>query len=206
MCGRFENTRLEKEILELFRSANLNVEIDSGISNRSDQDFRSKEDIRPTEKIISVILGNDIYRITRVNWGIKFSDASPLIFNSRIETIKEKRYWASLFSKNRCIVPMTGFYEWNQIGKRKQKYRIFLPDQELFFVPAIYHKDKEDKIFASLITTGPNKFIKTIHHRMPVILDFKNAVDFLNEESVANLERCIPYDDNKPMELEEADK
>jgi len=45
MCGRFENTRLEKEILKLFRSANLNVEIDSGIFNRSHQDFRSKMEL-----------------------------------------------------------------------------------------------------------------------------------------------------------------
>jgi putative SOS response-associated peptidase YedK len=69
-------------------------------------------------------------------------------------------------------------------------------------VPAIYHQDKEKNIFASLITTTPNKFIKPIHHRMPIIFDFDEAVKFLNDDADKNLERCIPYPDKKKMEME----
>jgi putative SOS response-associated peptidase YedK len=151
---------------------------------------------------MSVLIRKDVYQLTKVNWGIKFKEDSPLIFNSRIETIKEKTYWNSLLSKNRCIVPMTGFYEWKTEGKKKVKYRIFLPDSNIFFVPAIFHKDKEEKIFASLITTTPNEFIKKIHHRMPVIFDFNEAIGFLNDENDKNLDRLIPYDDKKKMEME----
>jgi putative SOS response-associated peptidase YedK len=100
---------------------------------------------------------------------------------------------------------MTGFYEWKTEGKRKVKYKIFLPDEDIFFVPAIYNQDKEKNIFASLITTVPNKFIKEIHHRMPVILDLDNAISFLGDESEKNLERCVPYDDKKKMEMKISD-
>jgi putative SOS response-associated peptidase YedK len=198
MCGRFENKEIDKELLELFAAAKLKVEVEPEINDIAN------EDIRPTQRIMTVILNKDVYRISKVKWGIKFSDESPLIFNSRIETIKEKKYWATLFTQNKCIVPMTGFYEWQSVGKRKQKYRIYLPDQKLFFVPAIYHIDKEKNLNASLITTVPNKFIKEIHHRMPVILDFEKAVAYLNNEPNKNLELCVPYDDKNSMEFEKA--
>ncbi len=198
MCGRFETKKIVKAVLDLFMNAKLKVEVDKEIEDRA------KEDIKPTQKIMSVLLKEDLYKITRVNWGIKFSDESPLIFNSRIETIKEKKYWTNLIASNRCIVPMTGFYEWRIEGSKKVKYRIFLPDEDIFFVPALYYKDKQANIFASLITTAPNMFIKQIHHRMPVILNFEKAISFLNNPADININLCVPYDDKKPIEMEEA--
>lgn len=196
MCGRFETKRIEQELLDLFLNAKLKAEIEQ------EKDNFDKGDSVPTQKIMSVLLKKDIYKITKVNWGIKFKEDSPLIFNSRIETIKEKKYWSSLFANNRCIVPMSGFYEWHKEGNKKIKYRIHLPDSKIFFVPAIFYKNNENKLFASLITTIPNDFIKQIHHRMPVILDFKKAIDFLNNEAEENFKLCIPYDDKKKMEME----
>ena len=142
--------------------------------------------------------------LKKVNWGIKFKEDSLLIFNSRIETIKEKKYWTTLFDKNRCIVPMTGFYEWKKEGTRKVPYKIFLPDKPIFFVPALYTVDKQKIIYASLITTTPNKFIQSIHHRMPVIFDIKEALAFLSSGVEENLSHCLPYDDNKEMEAVKA--
>ncbi|RJP65236.1 MAG: hypothetical protein C4539_13525 [Ignavibacteriales bacterium] len=199
MCGRFESKKIELSVIDLFKEKGLEIIVEDDIAKRSN------EDIRPTEKIMSVLLKQDVYHLTKVNWGIKFKEDSPLIFNSRIETIKEKSYWNTLLSKNKCIVPMTGFYEWKTENKKKVKYRIFLPDNDIFFVPAIYHRDKEDMIFASLITTTPNKFIEKIHHRMPVILDFANAISFLNDDNEINLKRLIPFDDRNKMEMELAD-
>ncbi len=196
MCGRFESKKIEQSLIDMFRQRGLPIEIDTDIIKRSE------EDIRPTEKIISVLLKNDIYNITKVGWGIKFAEDSPLIFNSRIETIKEKKYWTSLFTKYKCIVPMTGFYEWKTEGKKKTKYKISIPGLEIFFVPAIYTVNKEKEVTASLITTVPNKFIEKIHHRMPVIFDFDNALKFLNEDTEENLKRCLPYDDKKQIAME----
>jgi len=196
MCGRFESKDIEKIIEDLFSSMNLKLFIDEDISHRS------KEDIKPTEKILSVILKSDIYHLKKVNWGIKFKEDSPLIFNSRIETIKEKVYWNKLLANNKCIIPMTAFYEWKKEGKKKTKYRVYLPDENLFFVPAVFVKDKEENISASLITTVPNNFIKQIHHRMPVILDLNSAIKFLNDDVENSIDKCVPYDDKKEMDME----
>jgi len=199
MCGRFENKRISKDVFDLFNQANLDIELDKEIGENV------HEDIRPTQKILSILIKKDNYLLTKVKWGIKFSEESPLMFNSRIETIKEKKFWNSLFEKNRCIIPMTGFYEWKVQGTNKIKYRVYLPDQDIFFVPALYQFDKEMNICASLITTVPNKFISQIHHRMPVIFDFSEAIKFMTEDAKENLQRCQPYDNKKNMALEIVD-
>lgn len=192
MCGRFQNKKSEKELIELFEQNNLELLVEDEIEKRK------KDDIRPTEKIAAIFSDNQKYILSKVIWGIKFKKDSPLIFNSRIETIKEKPYWKKLFNENKCVVPMTGFYEW----QNRIRYKIFLPDKEIFFVPAIYHQDKEKNIFASLITTTPNKLVSEIHNRMPVVLDFQNAISFLLDSSDDNLNRCIPYSDENKMEAE----
>lgn len=137
--------------------------------------------------------------------GIKFSSKSLLIFNSRIETISAKPFWKMLFDRNRCIVPMTAFYEWKKINTKKVPHRISLKDEEMFFVPGLSHVDKEGIRYISLITTEPNEFMKEIHNRMPVILKMKDAISYLNDEAESNFEKCIPYNDSDNMTVELAD-
>lgn len=196
MCGRFESKRIESVLLDLFGQNNLEVKTDDEIKNAAEGD------ISPAQKIVCFVKKGKGYYITKINWGIKFSEDSPLIFNSRIETIKEKKYWGTIFANNRCIVPMTGFYEWKAEGKKKTKYKITVPELKVFFVPALYDKDKDKKISASLITTAPNKFIQQIHHRMPVILNFNEAVEYLSDPVEENFDKCVPLADTKKMEME----
>ena len=97
---------------------------------------------------------------------------------------------------------MSAFFEWKKEPTRKIPYRIFLPDEEIFFVPALNFIDKDKNVFTSLITTTPNKFIKPIHHRMPVILRIKEGINFLIDDPETNLTLCIPF--NGKMDCEPA--
>lgn len=193
MCGRFENTT---SLQLLFEFLQQEIEDSKSINN-------VQTNIAPTNKILSVTYDEGKYNVIQMNWGIKFAEKTPLIFNSRIETIKDKPYWYKLFSTSRCLIPMTAFYEWKSDGSKKIPYRIFLPDEKLFFVPAVFIK-KADEYYTSLITTTPNKFIQKIHHRMPVILKPASAIDYLTCDAEENLERCIPFDDNEKMGMERA--
>jgi putative SOS response-associated peptidase YedK len=196
MCGRFENKVNENLFIQLFKEMNINLIVDDSIKKNK------KENIAPTDKIYAIRLLNGVFTLSLLNWGIKFKEDSPLIFNSRIETIKEKKYWFTLFDKYRCIVPMSGFYEWKKEGTRKIPHRIYLRGQEIFFVPALYYTDKQNNLYTSLITTVPNKFIKSIHHRMPVILDIKTSTKYLSNDANKNLELCVPLNDSIPMDAE----
>jgi len=194
MCGRFETQSSIQSLVDALKEYEIDLELDLKTEPSK------SVNIAPTNKIFSVAYNDSSYRLSLSNWGIKFSEKSPLIFNSRIETIQEKPFWRTLFDKNRTLVPMSAYYEWKKEGTRKIPYRIFLPDEDMFFVPALYHIDKDKNIFSSLITTTSNNFTKNIHQRMPVILKIKDGINFLLNDADANLAQCIPY--NGKMEME----
>ena len=190
MCGRFESKPNAEGLVEQLKQLNINfiIEKDDGLK---------AVNIAPTEKIIGIRKQKDKYLLSSYKWGIKFSQSSPLIFNSRMETIIEKKYWRDSFKRDRCLIPMSAFYEWKKEGGIKVPYRIFLKTEDLFFVPALYYSNS-----ASLLTTTPNEFIKPIHHRMPVIFTYKNAVSFLTNTVDQNLKLCVPFPHPEIMKME----
>ncbi|MCA9510101.1 MAG: SOS response-associated peptidase, partial [Myxococcales bacterium] len=50
------------------------------------------------------------------------------MINARAETAAEKPAFRAALRQRRCIVPMTGFYEWQKRGSRKQPYFITMQD------------------------------------------------------------------------------
>lgn len=191
MCGRFENNIQVEDLFEALQAKGAPVKAEM-----------PRENIAPTQKIMTVIEKGSELKIIPMNWGIKFSDDSHLIFNSRIETIKEKPFWQRLFSENKCLVPMTAFYEWKLEEKKKVPYRIFLPNERFFFVPALY-LEKDRQFYASLITTTSNKFLEKLHHRMPVILKMNEALEYLKCDTETNLNKCIPLSSTEKMDMEQ---
>lgn len=161
-----------------------------------------KENIRPNDKILCIYKKENKLQISLINWGIKFSKDKPTIVNSRMETIKEKKFWNDLFMNNRCLVPMTSFYEWIEVQGKKVQHRIYIYNEEYFFVPGIIYKDKEDNLSVSIITTTPNKFIEPFHNRMPVLLNLDDALDLLFDTSEESVEKLKPYQDYFNMRKE----
>ncbi len=197
MCGRFETVLSVQSLFALFKENDVDLQV--SVTDRAEK----TENIAPAEKIFSINYSNRNYILSRTNWGIKFSEDSPLIFNSRIETIKTKNFWGNIFDKNRALVPMTGFYEWKKEKAKKIPFRIFLPDEKIFFVPALFYTDKNKHTYTSLITTTPNDFIRQVHHRMPVILSIKQGISYLAAEKEKILNMCVPYVGE--MRMEKAD-
>lgn len=193
MCYSFEFHTKENFFIEKHRHFDFDF--------KSDKPLKDIQ-IKPTD-IIRTFNKGETPEQKLMRWGIKFSDSSPFIYNSRIETIKNKHFWNNLFDKNRCLLPMTAFHEWKSDGKRKVQYRIFLHDTPYFFVPGLFVEDKNTKqLCASLITTEPNNFMLDVHHRMPVILHPDNADVFFTNSLKDNIDLCIPYNDEKKMEME----
>jgi putative SOS response-associated peptidase YedK len=200
MCGRFGLDQPTKKIIATLEDAGI------AISNKLLKNEKlPKLNIPPSVPIITVINKDEDNILESTKWGIKFSDKSPLIFNSRIETIREKPFWLRLFNKNRALVPMDRFYEWKRISKKEKiPHEIYLKKSEIFFVPALYFKIK-DQVCTSLITTEPNTFMAKIHNRMPVILNVKQAKKYLAQSVEENFELCVPYKNNRDMGMEEVE-
>ena len=110
--------------------------------------------------------------------------------NSKSETIFEKRSFSNPIKNQRCLIPVTGFFEWRDVNKKKYPYLIKLKDEEIFCLGGIYDEwvNKETgeiKNTFSIITTSANPLMAKIHNlklRMPFILPKENETDWLNPD------------------------
>jgi putative SOS response-associated peptidase YedK len=72
-------------------------------------------------------------------------------------------------------VPLTGFYEWKRTGKARQPFNVRRKDGRVFGVAGLWDRlesgDLEPLESCLVLTTTPNDVVRSIHDRMPVILD-----------------------------------
>jgi putative SOS response-associated peptidase YedK len=93
--------------------------------------------------------------------------------NARSDGVATKPYFRDSFKNRRCLIPVNGYYEWSEVGGKKQPYFIHMPGNELFSLAGIWSRwDSPDKTIEScaIITTDPNSYLTNIHDRMPVII------------------------------------
>ena len=197
MCSRFEN---KDNGISIFKRLKKNS---AGEFLLEEFEETKKVNIAPTDRIIVLMKQEDKIKITDARWGIKFKEenTSPLIFNSRIETIREKPFWKNLFSNNRCLIPATSFYEWKTENNGKIPYKISLKNSNLFYFSAIYIIIN-NKLMVSLITTEPNLFMRNVHRRMPNINKEENINHFLCDDGEKLLNEIQPLDDKVQMDME----
>jgi len=156
--------------------------------------------------------------LSMLRWGLVPSWAKDLKIgnahiNARAEGIEAKPAFRAAFKRRRCVVPVSGFYEWKKLddGKSKQPYYITASDEEpLAFAglwefwkpPASEGGGVEGEPIESftIITTTPNEMMARLHDRMPVILDRANFgawLDPANQDASGLLALLRPY----PAEL-----
>lgn len=106
------------------------------------------------------------------------------IANARGESIAERPAFRDAFRRWRCLVPASGFYEWQTIAGQKQPWYLRPTDAELFGLAGIASLWKGLRS-VSLITTAPNSLMEAIHDRMPVIVapeDYAAWLDPANQD------------------------
>ena len=85
-----------------------------------------------------------------------------------------KPAFLAAFKSHRCIIPASGFYEWQTLPDGKQPYCLHPTQGGLFAFAGLYeHWESEGGEVidsCSIIVTEANAAITPIHDRMPVIL------------------------------------
>ena len=186
MCGRFA---LYSSFQTIKDYADLLNEI-SGINENYN--------VAPGQEI-PIIINEDQQNILKsCKWGLipfwaKDEKIGYKLINTRSETISEKPSFKSAFQQKRCLIPANGFYEWRK--KDKQPFYINLKDRELFSFAGIWEIWKSPagkQIFScSIITTSPNEELKSIHHRMPVILQKEQEETWLTDNNGNILQKLL---------------
>lgn len=124
-----------------------------------------------------------------MNWGFAPSYMKNLVINARSETIMEKKMFKESFERRRCILPVSGYYEWEKIhneeGKEEKiKREITMPNQEILSLAGIYDRfqGKDGQLFwaVTVLTKEADLSIAHVHDRMPVILSKELESEWLN--------------------------
>ncbi|MDQ8174321.1 MAG: SOS response-associated peptidase [Gemmatimonadota bacterium] len=138
------------------------------------------QNLAPTQRTPIVREVNGARELARLRWGLVPSWARELtigasMINARAETVAEKPSFRVAFRQRRCIVPLSGFIEWQREGTRKRPFAIYREDRAILSVAGLWERwadpaGGEVQTF-TVITTAANGFMAPIHDRMPVILE-----------------------------------
>lgn len=171
MCGRFSQGTPADILAQLFQLADI-------------PSWTPRYNIAPTQLVPTVVVTSEHpsrqFRAWR--WGLipswaKDPSIGSRMINAQAETASTNPAFRAAFRRRRCLMLADGFYEWQQLGRRKQPFHVRMRDGTPFAFAGLWEHWKGPDGAAidscTLLTTEPNDLIRTFHHRMPVILDPK---------------------------------
>ena len=146
------------------------------------------------------IINNELLNTT---WGyfpswLKEQDNSRPLFNSRYESLLEKKTFTSAFKNNRCLIPLSGWYEWRTENESRQPYFFHNKDNLQIFTAGLFWKRSNGDIETSIITREAVPPLDTIHNRSPLILNTSQIDIWLSDKEVD-----LIYDDIKNVDYED---
>jgi len=144
--------------------------------------FASRYNLPPGSDVPVVRLapGSAGREVALLHWGLvpgwakERTAFGPKLANARAESVAEKASFRHAFRHGRCVVPASGFYEWEARGKARLPWLFRRRDGQPLLLAALWDSwrapDGGVLESCSVITTGPNELMRPIHDRMPAIL------------------------------------
>ena len=124
--------------------------------------------------------------LMRARWGLIPSWSETFenkyaTFNAKIETISSKPTFRNAWRRRQtCLVPTAGYYEWKTENNHKQPYAVHHPHGPLVML-GLWEAWHGQHSFTIITQEAQGELAKQ-HHRMPLIVDAKQASDWLKGE------------------------
>lgn len=174
MCGWYQfSTKEYKEIQQIVRDAQRHSE------QYNELNFPTVGDISPSQIAPVMVARGDKIVGEFQRWGLPGFKGRQII-NARAETVTEKTMFKRSIAWQRCVIPATGFYEWDSA---KHKYLFQLPGQPIYLA-GIYDNSNNMNCFI-ILTTAPNESVSVIHDRMPLMLTREQVRPWLTDAGAA---------------------
>ena len=139
-------------------------------------------EIFPTNAAPVLLLEKQKMTPKPMTWGFPSFKGKGVIINARGETAMDKPMFRRSLLERRCVVPTTGFYEWN---KQKHKFHFRLPGQSKLYLAGLWNDFRGEDRFL-VLTTAPNDTIINVHDRMPVLLTDDEVTPWLHDTGMAS--------------------
>lgn len=171
MCGRFSLKHTRTEIQEHFQTT-LNGPL------------APRYNIAPTQPVL-ILRENphtsDGLETTHVVWGLIPPWAEDIrigskMINARCETAAEKPSFRHALRRRRCVLPASGFYEWETAASgKKQPHYFYAADGAPLALAGIWEiwdgPNGEQIESCAILTTTANATLAALHERMPVLIE-----------------------------------
>lgn len=127
-----------------------------------------------------------------LRWGLvpfwsKTAKTKFILINARAEGIEKKPSFRGPIKYRRCIIPASGFFEWQKRAGGKQPFFIRPADGGYFAFAGIWDhwqgEGGQEIESCSIITTAANELMLGIHDRMPVILEEGSVTAWLDAKA-----------------------
>jgi putative SOS response-associated peptidase YedK len=153
--------------------------------------IKPRYNVAPTQEAPVVRQRRGVREAAMMRWGLVPYWAKDLSFgngriNARSEDAASKPAYREAAKRRRCLVPASGFYEWQPVeGRRAKQPWYFTPRQgPLFAFAGLWESwgtKETGRVETFTILTRPaNELVKAVHDRMPVIvraLDYDRWLD-----------------------------
>lgn len=225
MCGRFAVTTDPALLAEKIQA------IDETTSAQKDA-AGPNYNVAPTDTIATVVSrhaepdDDPTRRIRLMRWGLvppwvkAGADGAPqgngpLMINARADRLTTSPAFRSSAKTKRCLVPMTGWYEWRAnpdtaTGKKARKTPFFMTprDDELICMAGLWsvwrpEKSADPLLSATIITTDAVGLLAEIHDRMPLMMDARDWDRWLDPDSPLDPELLTVRADVSHLEIRE---
>ena len=124
-------------------------------------------DVSPTDRSVIIHLSGDNVTASDMEWGFRDPYHDSLVINVRAESLFEKKMFSESVQKRRCLIPASGYYEWDSA---KARYRFSAADGELILLAGLYRQELGKERY-TIITTEANDCMAPVHPRMPLMID-----------------------------------
>jgi putative SOS response-associated peptidase YedK len=172
MCGRFTNRLTWREIVALYRLA---------VPAEPERNLPARYNICPTDTIDAVVERGGKRELVPMRWGLvpswwkKRAKDVPATFNARAETVADKPMFRNAFKRTRCLIPASGYYEWQNTPTGKQPYYYTARDGSPLTIAGLWDEWKDIETgeplkSCTMIITNANELASKVHDRMPVLL------------------------------------
>lgn len=170
MCGRYARTRnlTWREIHAFSQPVNV-LPADDPPEAYNVAPTQPGYVIRPVD--------DDAAELATMRWGLlpvwaKDDRLQYSTINARLETVATKPAFRAAWKARRCVVPISGYYEWPVIDEVKRPHYIHPADSQVLLLAGLWEPGRgEAPPTYTIITTEADDSIRAVHDRMPLMLE-----------------------------------
>jgi putative SOS response-associated peptidase YedK len=164
MCGRFTITHPDEALARLFAAVPGN-----------DLPPVPRFNVCPTTPVAVVTSDGGARRLRAMRWGFipswyRAPNDGPLIINARADTVAVKPAFREAIRARRCIVPASGFYEWQEVGGKKLPWYFTRTDGQPMAFAGLWQR-WGDLDTVAIVSTDAGPGMAGLHHREAVMLE-----------------------------------